>query len=952
MAITVNPSVVPGLLLLLAEFVALAGVGYAIVRVALRETDHRVALAQGLVVGPAIWGVVVNLAMYALPGIPGGIAGWIFVLALAAVLVWRSPNPLRPRLRTAAVFGLTALALFWAALASRQLLTVIDDTLHLGLAASIRAGAFPPEMPWNPGTPTPYHYGFGMLNGLLAPPSGPDLAFVHELLGAYAWMSLVLVVGTAILRRGGWFSALVLTPLLLAAGAWTFPRALDLLEIPIPAGLPAAGIRASLTDIYWPSAQWPLDSYYAALPNIWKPAFPLAYVLAFVIIERAASSGRRTWPAVLTLAGLTGFLGLTSATLTPIVLLSWAVLEAVHLLKSRRPGAKQPASILRPFSGLLLAAVLLVVEGGASSVALTGSMSFGVSLEWGRGADNWSQMGSFDPRPGGVALLGLGPLAVAGIAALLARRDRLVLALVAGTVMLVILALVLRYEPAPWDTGRLAGHARNFALFALLLALGGRMSHLRPRWRYAAGAALAALIVWPTISAPFSNLRLAIGRGIEIANAGVGPQTDAGWFAGRYVLRGLPDRIAAFIRDHTTAKARVFSPHPHQMSYATGRANAWGFNGLVHVAPRVGPGYRDVLDYLEPAAVRRLGFEYVHATESWVEGLPGDAAARLDDPSLFELVVRDDSESLYRVLPAFLALDAPPAPGSYEALRQAVPASTTVFVSSISDSSPSADAAEPLLSSGAVRERRLILARAASVLTHARLLGTIDPSTLYLRTPWTAEPLGDQVPDLVIMPLDFVPWMLPASSRQPIWWNDEAAVYALDGAVAPTRPPPPGEQFPFSVRVSDVSAMTDGRLSFTATFEDRAPGRWSGQDWILVATEVPPWDLPTQLLADGRTPPAAIWFGGLAGPGSETTSLEHHFDFLKPGLSVRDEDGALVLLPSSAPISGPGAWTLAVRVRREYQPRLWRDVAIIAVLRIRVSESGEFSYQVYEDARG
>ena len=46
--------VVPGLLFLLAEFAALAGVGYVIVRVALRETDPRVALAQGLVVGPAI----------------------------------------------------------------------------------------------------------------------------------------------------------------------------------------------------------------------------------------------------------------------------------------------------------------------------------------------------------------------------------------------------------------------------------------------------------------------------------------------------------------------------------------------------------------------------------------------------------------------------------------------------------------------------------------------------------------------------------------------------------------------------------------------------------------------------------------------------------------------------------------------------------------------------------
>ena len=152
---TVDPSVVPGLLFLLAEFVALAGVGYVIVRAALRETDQRVALAQGLVVGPAIWGVVVNLTMYALPGMAGAVAGWIFVLALAAVLTWRAPKPVRPRLRMAAGFAAASMALFWLALASRQMLGIPDVDMHIGLAASIREGGFPPEIPWNPGRMLP-----------------------------------------------------------------------------------------------------------------------------------------------------------------------------------------------------------------------------------------------------------------------------------------------------------------------------------------------------------------------------------------------------------------------------------------------------------------------------------------------------------------------------------------------------------------------------------------------------------------------------------------------------------------------------------------------------------------------------------------------------------------------------------------------------------------------------
>ncbi len=934
---TVDPSVVPGLLLLLAELVALAGVGYVIVRVALRETDHRVALAQGLVVGPAIWGVVVNLAMYALPGIPGAIAGWIFVLALAAILVWRSPNPLRPQLRTAAVFSLTALALFWAALASRQLLTAIDETIHLGLAASIRAGGFPPELPWNPGTPAPYHYGFDLLNGLLAPPSGPDLAFVHELLGAYAWMSLALVVATAILRRGGWFGAFVLTPLLLTTGAWTFPHALQLLEIPIPAGLPAAGIRASLTDLYLPSATWPLDSHYAALPNIWKPWFPVTYALAFVVLERAARSKRRSWPAVLTLAGLMGFLGLTSSTLTPVVLLLWAGLEAAHLIRRRIAGSPWRSVLVRSACGLGLAA-LLSLAGGFSTLVLGESPASGFSLGWNENIQDWRPLGAFERLPGSVGLVGLGPLAVAGIAVALAWRDRLVLALAVGAVPLVLAAMVLHYAPAPWDTGRLAGHARNLALLALLPALIGRLYDLAPRWRYAAGALLVGLVVWPTIAAPVGNLRLAIGRGIELDNAGSAAQTDAGWFAGRFMLRGLPDRIAAFIRNHTAVNARIFSPHPHEMTYATGRPNASGFDGLVHFLAREGPAYRDVIDYLEPAAVRRLGFEYVHAPDSWVENLPAEAAARLNDPSLFELLIRDGSESVYRVLPAFVRLDTPPAPRSYEALKRAVPASAAVLL--------------PEVFQGGLVGRSVPWVRVGRALSHARILGAIDPADMHLRTPWRPEPPGHEVPDLTITPAEFVPWMFPAASRQPIWWNDDVAVYSLDGAVGPIVPPPPRDQVPYSVRVSDVRAASDGRIAFTATFDDRAPGQWSGQDWILIATESSRWNLPAQLLADGLTPSVAMWFGGLIGPGSGTTSLDHEFDFLKASLVVQETSGSQARLPSSEPISGPGAWTLALRVRHEHQPRIWRDVAIIPVLQITVSETGEVSYQVYEDARG
>ena len=188
-----------------------------------------------------------------------------------------------------------------------------------------------------------YHHGADLLIGLLTPPVGPDLAFVTELLSAYVWMSFVLVVVTALLRRASRLAVAVTAPLLLSAGVWSFiGEPVDIAQVTVPAGLPAAGIRASLTDIYWPSVELPWSSQYMGLPDIWVPAYPLAYALAFVILDRAAQAGRRSWLAASTLAGLVGFVGLLSTTLAPIVLALWTVLEAAVFWTSRHGRADPP----------------------------------------------------------------------------------------------------------------------------------------------------------------------------------------------------------------------------------------------------------------------------------------------------------------------------------------------------------------------------------------------------------------------------------------------------------------------------------------------------------------------------------------------------------------------------------------------------------------------------------
>ena len=936
---TIDPTIVLGLLLLAAEVVALAAVGYIVVRVVLRQADERVALAQGLVVGLALWGVLTNFALYVVPGLAGAAVGWAILMAIGAGLAWRTGCRIRPQARTVAGFSVAVLGLLWVALASRQLMVIADPQTHLGLAATIRAGGFPPESPWNAGVLVRYHHGRDLLVGLLTPPVGPDLAFVSELLGALAWTSLVLIVATAVLHRASRVGLLVTVPLMLSSGLWTLTDVgPGVLQMPIPAGLPEAGLRASLGDIYWPHVELsPITDRSNALADIWKPSYPLGYAVAFVVLQHAASDKRWAWRDALTLAGLVGFLGLLSITLVPVVLVVWAGLALLQFFRIRKTEPATRAA-LRLGTGPVLAGLLLLGGGGAFTGILDGSRPSTLILAQSLEPEQWRALGSFEARPGGLGLLGLGPVALAGVAVALARCDRLVVTLAACAGLLVLVWLALTYPPAPWDLNRLAGHARNLSLVALLLALSSRLTDLPPgRWRYAVGAVLVALITWPTIVAPARNLGLAIGHGVQLANARW-VQTElrdqgVDLPMRRFQLRALTGPVADYIRDHTDADARVLATEwPYwNVFLGTGRPNNAGFANVIHLNYHRGPEYWDARHYLEPAAIRRLGLEYVHATEIWAESLPDRARQWLADPSLFELLIREGDEALYRIRPAFLQLDVPPHPESFEALR-AVPPSTTVYL--------------------APQTIWLDRLRVASVLPHTQLVGAIHSLPLHVRTtePWTAEPLGKDIPDLIVLPADVEPWtwMFSPGGRQPIWQNDEVAVYAPDGTVAPITPPRALlEEPPVAVEITDAR-IDDGRIEFAATFDNRAPERWTGQDWVIVEQGDGPWRIPARFLGDGRGPEVAKWFDGLISPGSATDSHSYEFDVPTARFAVRNDAGAFVPLDASEGDLGTGSWVLAIRLRHEWQPNVWREVAFIPVLEITVSDAGKISYAVFE----
>ena len=332
---------------------------------------------------------------------------------------------------------------------------------------------------------------------------------------------------------------LVGCPLLLSFGLWTQLHNIappGIVQIPVVAGIPEAGLRASLGEMYWPSAEFPWSAAVdASPPNVWKPHFVLAYALALVVLERVAAFHMSRLSAGMVLALLVGFLGLVDEIVAPIVLGLWIVLEALRLLDAWRAGCTiAERSTLRAAAGPALAALLLVLGGGPISDALTGSSGSGLSLGWIADAGGRRPVGAFSGLPGGVGLLELGAVPVIAASLVLAWRCRLVWMLAAAAAALLLAALTVQYQYS-LDVVRLDGHARNFALLALVVALGDRLAALQPGWRYAGGGLFLALVTWPTVILPVHNLGLALARGPAFANAQLDP--NASWrLADRFAL--------------------------------------------------------------------------------------------------------------------------------------------------------------------------------------------------------------------------------------------------------------------------------------------------------------------------------------------------------------------------------------------------------------------------------
>ena len=937
---TVDSTIIPGLLFLLFELMTLAAVGFVVARTLLRHDDGLMALAQGLILGLALWALIANFVMLLVPGVPGAAIAWATTLAGTIGLAWRTPRALQISVHLAVKFAIGAVVLFWTALASRQLLPIVDAYLHLSLASSIRAGIFPPEFSWHPGEPAPYHYGSNLVTAMLAPPFGPDLALTTEVVDAYIWTSLAIVLITVALRYGSPISALATCPLILSFGLWTqlhYTSPPGILQVLVPTSLPEGGLRTSLMSIYWPSLEYSwIHEVEASPPNISKPNFMLAYATSLVALERITGHRRRGLIANTTLAFLVGYVGLVEESVALVVLALWAITEVYRLrtlvrLKSNIALSNNGDAsslwrwhtILSSALGPLLAALLLLGAIGATAGALSGSTGSGLSLSWIDDAGSRRPLAHFVSWSGGVGLLELGTVATIALALSLSCRNRLVQALTIASAVFLLSALTVHYKYAPHDIARLDGHARNFALFALLVAIGVRSNALPQRWRIASAILIVSLVAWPTAIAPARNIGFSLRHGPSLANADPRPSARVPAVLHRSAIQNsLSQVIVDHIRKRTAVDARILSPKPTEMSIATARPNSSGFLTFIQFKDIPGPEYLDALRFLEPHAVKQLGFTYVHTTQDWIASLPNQALRWLSNPEYFELLAHHGSDSLYRIKPAFLELSVIPTPGSFEALRRSVPTSATVYMS------PALDSIDAV--------------RVAVALSHSSLIGTVRP-TWHSQADIVTRPLHRGTPDFVVAPLNRASSSFPEDARRPTWWFENTAIYALGGGSSPLLDLP---EETFSVEISKVR-MDTNRVVFKATFINAMADHWTGQDWLVVAADASPWAIPVDVRSDGITHDGKTWFAGQIDPTLESLTRVFEYNARAGTLAVQSDSGTFDSVQSSGQRLDPGIYTLAVRLNAA-----WREVGLIPVLKIVVTSTNDVTYEVYEGLLG
>jgi len=218
----------------------------------------------------------------------------------------------------------------------------------------------------------------------------------------------------------------------------------------------------------------------------------------------------------------------------------------------------------------------------------------------------------------------------------------------------------------------------------------------------------------------------------------------------------------------------------------------------------------------------------------------------------------------------------------------------------------------------------------------------VDPSGTYLLTEIPTELVQGHTPSVLLAPRGFA-FTTRAEEFSLIWLGDEVAVYATVPEISPVVDEPPPPEHDFFVVLSDVRVEAD-RVTFTATFDNKARERWTGQDWLVIEVDETPWALPTEYEADGFTNVGRVWFAGQIVPARGIVTHEYEFGAREWRLAVKVGEEMVPARSSTAEALAPGTYVLAVRLRLEHL-----QAAVIPVLRTTIPEAGDVSYAVHRD---
>ena len=910
----VDVGLLPGLALFALQIAAIAIFGYVVVRGLLGQKPGPLAAAQGLIAGLAFWGLLVNAAFYVAPGAIGVVLAWSAAAMLTAVLIWKKRVEPGPTRSAVATFAAIFLPVFWIALSARQLLWVPDIGVHVPLTASMMAGNFPPAFPWNPNEPAYYHYGPDLIIGALEAGTGLGYVLVTELLGAFSVTALFLIVGSLVARNRSLWSLILTVPLMLSAGAWTLVLIGDqpwALLAAAPAGLPQAGIRASLMDVYFPGAGVPwMAPVEASPPNIFNPAFSMSYALLLILVERLVAGGSRPVVGLVATSMLGAYLILLDEPIFAAFALIWAIVVAVRFARVREP---RISDLGAGTAGIALSILLAVVYGGVlfDTVFRSAGGESGLAFVW-PDLPNLTDLLAFDRLPGKLGILGIGPLVLVALVALGWRAGLISLLLAGAGLAMWTVGLFVEYEFSSFDNLRLQGHFRNLLLIATILVIGYFLARLK-RWpQRIACVALAVIVVWPTVAGSGASLWFAVKNGPQFAIPTAETRRIHAGIMGRAELAGVPAELVSYIKDHLAGNASILSPNPMTISVASGRPAPYGYVGFTQYLGLRGPEYLDAIEHLDPDAIQRLGVGYVHATPEWVDRLPGRSRDWLETPEYFKPLVQGDEGTLYEVLQPFQELVANPAPESFNALRTLTGKGARVYIS---------PAVHPL--------QRLSMAAA---LQRARLYGDLG-NPAHVRSTLGFSPYTDEDLDFIVLPSRLSPTVIPAHLRSPVWSREGSAVYAVDdvedGAIR-------REIAALWVDIEE-SHVVQQSIRFGIRFEVGDPDGWTGQDWVLSADDGTRWAVPA--LQDRPV----HWYGGQVNPSSHDLRVEYDWN-VETG-TLQWSTGGSEFLPAQSSTSEliTGSYVLAMRLTLDGSERI-----VLPVLRVHVSQDGGFRFEFFE----